>query len=282
MSTSKKLFYNQTTGNQLYLQVNKKLGRKHCAMSSYRKQNQIQSQDYQFVEMLEEEFGEILADRIYREYVDRSGGEDEIKFIQTSPELRAERAKSFILDLDMVETTSKYQTDLMNRISSLTDVHNLPEPNLAIHSYPDIVEESSSSIKQFDTFVLGYQIIDTVITDSTIDSYDGIQTSSEDIVEFCDKVLQSNDKTLLTPKHIDFYVEENHGKEYRTLANALDEIKDAPEEIPSENSSRSRIPLAEEIAKYTENIKAALVTTGYTSTENTNPEIVAPRTIQKF
>jgi len=224
----------------------------------------------------------VLADQIYREYVDRSGGEDEIKFIQASPELRAERAKSFILDLDMVETTSKYQTDLMNHISSLTDVHNLPEPNLAIHSYPDIVGKSSSSIEEFDTFVLGYQMIDTVITGSTIDSCDGIQTSSEDIVEFCDKVLQADDRTLLTPKHIDFYVEENYGKEYRALANALDEINDAPEDIPDENSSRSRIPLAEEIAKYTENIEAALVTTGYTLTENTRPEIVAPRRIKEF
>jgi hypothetical protein len=233
--------------------------------------------EYEFVNLLAEEFGERLATEVYQEYAERSDTEG-VNTIDASPERRAERAKAFIPDLDFVQTSSKYSSELISYISSLTDVHNLPEPKIPLYTDTDVLDESEDEISYFDTYILDYGMIDSIITGSDIDNSEGISTQTDDILEFADRILESQDNTLLTPKHINLYVRKEYGREFRSLGDNLDEIGDSPEEMETDGI---RYPLQAEITAHANQINGVVITTDGVTAESAE-NIASPSSIKNF
>ena len=235
------------------------------------------SREYEFVDILAEEFGERLATEIYQEYVERSDT-DEPNIIDASPKRRAERAKSFIPDLDFVQTSSKYSNELISYISSLRDVHDLPEPKIPLYTDADVLDASEDELSCFDTYILDYDLIDSIMTSSDIDNSNGVSTQTDEILEFANRILESQDDTLLTPRHIDFYIRKEYGREFRSLGDSLDKTDDTPEEMETDGV---RSPLQTEIAAHANQIDAVVVTTNGVTAEYAE-NIASPSSIKNF
>lgn len=235
----------------------------------------------EFVDILAEEFGERLATEIYQEYAERSDTEG-VNPIDASPERRAERAKSFIPDLDFVQASSGYGNELISYISSLTDVHNLPEPKTPLYTDIKVLDESEDDISHFDTYILDYGMIDSIMTGSDIDNSDGVPNQTDHILEFANKILESQDNSLLTPKHVNIYIRKEYGREFTSFGESLDKIDDSPEEMET-NGYRNgyRYPSSEEIAAHANQIDAVVVTTNGVTAENAE-NIASPSSMKNF
>jgi hypothetical protein len=231
----------------------------------------------EFVDILTEELGERMATKIYQEYAERSDTEG-VNTIDASPERRAERAKAFIPDLDFVQTSPEYSNDLISYISSLTDVHDLPEPKIPLYTDADVLDESEDEINYFDTYILDYGLIDSIMTGSDIDNSEDVSTQPDDILEFANRILESQDDTLLTPRHINFYIRKEYGREFRSLGDSLDKTDDTPEEMETDGV---RSPLQTEIAAHANQIDAVVVTTNGVTAENAE-NIASPSSIKNF